>query len=119
MFRACGRCGKIHDTRFECKPKRIYVETEERKQRSSGAWRRKSEEIRERANHLCEVCRDRGAYTYRDLEVHHIVKLKDNSDGLLDNLNLICLCAPHHKEADAGKIDADYLRELARKREEA
>ena len=56
-------------------------------------------------------------YTYDTLEVHHIQKLKDNEDGLLDNLNLICLCKHHHELADAGKIDAEHLRELARIRE--
>jgi 5-methylcytosine-specific restriction endonuclease McrA len=85
--------------------------------RSSGKWKRMSEEIREKANHLCEVCRDRGAYTYNNLEVHHIIKVRENGDGLLDPLNTICLCVVHHKEADRGDIDADYLRMLARRRE--
>ena len=35
----------------------------------------------------------------------------------LDNYNLICLCTDHHKQADQGKLDKEYLRKLARKRE--
>ena len=67
---------------------------------------------------MCEVCRDKGAYTYTSLEVHHIYKVRENKDKLLDNYNLICLCVEHHKQAEKGKIDKEYLRKLARKREE-
>ena len=74
--------------------------------------------IREKANYLCEVCRDQGRLTYNDLEVHHIVKIKDDSNKLLDDYNLICLCVEHHKQADAGELDIDYLRRLAKDREE-
>lgn len=74
--------------------------------------------IREKANYLCEVCRDQGRLTYNDLEVHHIVKIKDDSNKLLDDYNLICLCVEHHKQADAGEIETDYLKRLAKDREE-
>ena len=37
---------------------------------------------------------------------------------LLDNYNLICLCQEHHKQAEIGKIDRDYLYRLARQRED-
>ena len=118
MFKACSRCGRIHDSRFKCNVGKVYTGGEERKLRSSAEWRQKSLEIRDKAGYLCEVCRDRGVYTYENLEVHHIDKLKDNRDGLLENANLICLCVEHHKEADAGKLDKDYLRNLAKGREE-
>jgi 5-methylcytosine-specific restriction endonuclease McrA len=118
MMYACGRCGKIHKVGFKCNAiKREYNGGEERIQRSSYAWTHKSKEIREKANHLCEICRDRGAYTYKGLEVHHIVKVKDDGNGLLDDLNLLCLCTACHKKADRGEIDIEYQRELARKRE--
>lgn len=118
MYKSCSKCGKIHDTSFKCNAKRIYKPIDdERKLRSKYSWTKKSEEIRESANHLCEVCRDNGTYTYDNLEVHHIVKVKDDKSRLLDNENLICLCQEHHKQADKGEIDSDYLKELARKRE--
>lgn len=123
MFRSCSRCGQIHDTKYKCtknKPKfdySRYNDCAERKLRNTAAWADKSKEIRESANYLCEVCRDKGIYNYNNIEVHHIVKLRDDQDGLLDNSNLICLCAIHHRQADKGQIDADYLRELAHKRE--
>ena len=114
----CSRCGKIHKKGFICpKAKRIYEGGTERKLRSSYAWTEKSKEIRERAHHLCEVCRDEGAITYDGIEVHHIIKVKDNNDLLLDDNNLICLCAAHHRQADNGEIDKDYLRSLALSRD--
>ena len=117
MMRACGRCGKIHPYNFKCDKGRIYNESMERDLRNKYAWAQKSAEIRERAQGLCEVCRAQGIYTYKALEVHHIEKLRDNPQGLLDDYNLVCLCTAHHKQADAGEIPQDYLRELAQKRE--
>ena len=110
----------MHPTTYTCnvnRTKRIYAGGEERKLRSSNKWTEKSKEIREKANYLCEVCRDHGVYNYRDLEVHHIIKLTRDTGGLLDNSNLICLCVEHHKEADRGTLSIDYLRELAQRRE--
>jgi hypothetical protein len=48
--------------------------------------------------------------------VHHIEKLRENVDGLLDDDNLICLCGKHHKQADKGLIDKEYLKELVKLR---
>ena len=118
MYKACSKCGKIHDSRQQCKSFRVYQTTNERALRSTSRWKEKSLEIRERANWLCEVCRDQGVYTYDGLEVHHIEKIKDRKDGLLDDSNLICLCVEHHKLADAGKIDKEYLRKLAEVRDQ-
>ena len=118
MYKSCSRCGKIHPQNFKCTQGKVYDGGTERKLRQSRRWTEKSEEIRERANYLCEVCRDKGIYTYKNLEVHHIIKIRDDESLLLDNYNLICLCQMHHKDADRGNIDADYLRELAKNREE-
>lgn len=118
MWRACSRCGKIHDTAFKCYVNRQNNDLIERKLRATYQWTQKSLEIRERANWLCEVCRDQGVITYDNLEVHHITSIRDDKTKLLDNLNLICLCEEHHTQAESGKLDSDYLRSLARKREE-
>lgn len=118
MYRACARCGRIHDSRYVCNEGKIYQSRADRKLRSQYAWTQKSRDIRERANYLCEVCRDQNVYTYENLEVHHIEKLSNEPDKLLDDYNLICLCTEHHKQADAGRIDAVYLKKLARARED-
>lgn len=115
-LKSCSICGRIHPRGQECRSKRVYKTVEERKLRSSYAWTQKAKQIKEDAQGLCEVCRQEGLYTYDDLEVHHITKLKDDPNGLLDDDNLICLCVYHHKQADNGELDADYLRKLARER---
>lgn len=120
IYKSCTICGKIHPANKPCK--RTYKanpqasDREARKARATNAWRRKSLEVREKACYLCEVCKDKGKITTKGLEVHHITKLTQGGE-LLDNLNLICLCVEHHKQADNGEIDENYLRELARKRE--
>ena len=117
MYKTCSRCGKIHPANYKCNKGKVYRGGEERKLRNTYAWEQKSKEIRERANYLCEVCRQEGRLTYNNVEVHHITKVKDDASLLLDNLNLICLCREHHRQADDNKIPADYLRELAWLRE--
>ena len=85
--------------------------------RQTNKWHSKSLEIRERSHWLCAVCFDQGIINHESLEVHHIRKLRDNPDGLLDDENLVCLCTTHHKQADDGLLDADMLRKLAQLRD--
>lgn len=122
MYKACSRCGQIHSTKYKCnhnKPKwdnSKYGTAEERKLRNTAAWAKKSQEIREQAQYLCEVCRDKGIYNYNELEVHHITKLREDKTGLLDDNNLVCLCVFHHRQADRGEISKEYLTKLANDR---
>ena len=117
MYKACPRCGKIHPYGYKCTVGMTYAGGKERELRNTYQWHKKAEEIKERANYLCEVCKDKGEYTYKGLEVHHIVKVRERPDLLLDNENLVCLCVRHHKMADAGQISINYLQSLAEKRE--
>lgn len=117
MYKACSKCGKIHDASYKCYQDQTHRDEKERKLRSKYKWTQKAKEIKEKANYLCEVCRDQNIYTYENLEVHHIEKIRDNQDLFLDNNNLICLCIKHHKEAERGGIGKDYLKKLALKRE--
>lgn len=116
MYKACSRCGRIHKTGDECKRKE-YRGGQEREQRSSYQWTKKSKEIRQQAL-FCEVCQDTGHWTYTGLEVHHIDKIKDNPDRLLEDDNLICLCREHHRQADRGDLAKEYLKSLVEKRKE-
>ena len=120
MYKSCSKCGKIHKSKYRCHAiKRIvYQGGNERKLRSTWKWTEKSREIRERAHYLCEVCKDKGRITYEGIEVHHIIKVKDDESLLLDNNNLICLCTAHHKQADNNQLDINYLKDLAQQREE-
>ena len=120
MLKSCSRCGGIHESGYRCthnKPKYNYRGGEERGLRNSHAWHKKSREIKQRANYLCEACKETGRYVYDGLEVHHIEKVRDKPEKLLDDMNLVCLCVMHHKQADRGDISPDYLRDLAEKRE--
>ena len=119
MYKSCSRCGKIHPFNYNCKVGKKYdnrYKTDIDKLRNKYSWEKKSKQIREESNYLCAVCADKGIYNYRDLEVHHIISLKENPNLLLDNENHICLCWMHHKMADNGDLDAEYLRQLARRR---
>ena len=116
MFKACSRCGKVHDSRFKCNAGKIYQSTNERALRNKNAWHTKSLQIREQAQYLCEVCRDQGKITFDNLEVHHIIPLREDDTLLLEDSNLICLCQEHHRQAEAEKISREYLMRLARER---
>lgn len=119
MFKACSRCGRIHSYNYDCKhnKSRKYSNTEENKLRGKNSWKLKRQAIKERSFYLCAVCRDQGDYSPRELEVHHIKKLKDDPDGLLEDDNLVALCIPHHKQADRGELTVEYLKELAQRRD--
>lgn len=118
MFKACSRCGKIHPYDYDCTMGR-YLGGREREFRSSSKWTKKSLQMREQSHHLCEVCLDKGKFTYDNIEVHHIIKVRDDMSKVLDDDNLICLCQEHHKQADRGDLSIDYLRRLVAKRETA
>lgn len=117
MLRSCSKCGRIHDTSYNCKSGRL-PQTTEQALRNRNKWHTKSREIRERSFYLCAVCQDQGILRAEDnVEVHHIIKLRDDPSGLLDDDNLICLCTYHHKQADKGELSVDYLRQLAQRRD--
>ena len=118
MLKSCGKCGKVHGYNYRCNAGRIArTKTPDQRLRSTNRWTNKAIEIKERSKWLCAVCLTEGRYNYDDLEVHHIEKLKDAPEKLLDDDNLICLCKHHHELADAGKIDAGLLKELVETRE--
>nr|DAZ39092.1 MAG TPA: NinG recombination protein [Caudoviricetes sp.] len=118
MLKACGYCGKIHDINTTCpkKPARHYHKTTTDKLRNTYRWQRKREQIRQDAHHMCEMCKAEGIITTKGLEIHHIIKLSQAPDLLTDDDNLVCLCVPHHKQADNGEINPIYLKQLAQKR---
>lgn len=117
MLKSCSRCGRIHPYNHRCNKGRIYKKNDIDKLRSTSRWTNKSIEIREASNYLCSVCLDEGIYNYNNIEVHHITKLQDNHELLLENENLICLCKYHHKQADEGKLDKEYLINLVKLRD--
>lgn len=118
-LKSCAWCGRIHPRDYNCgkRPARKSVRYESEAGRYTKAWEHKSKEIKERSKYLCAYCFAQGVYTYEDLETHHILKLRNRPDLLLEDTNLICLCRRHHKMADLGEIPADDLRALVRQRD--
>lgn len=119
MLKACKYCGRVHDSRYDCgkKPRRRTADTEALKFRRTNKWKEKSIEIRERDNHLCQVCL-RGLHmtdkplNYSHLSVHHIVPISEAPDKELDNRNLITLCGFHHELAESGYITRRELEKI-------
>lgn len=121
MYKSCSKCGKIHDTKYKCKDRSTYranykYDYEEAKLRNTYAWHTKAEQIKKDSKYLCSICYQEGIYNYKELEVHHIIKIKKDKTKLLDDYNLICLCRKHHRLAESGMIDQDTLLKLARLR---
>lgn len=118
MLKACSRCGRYHDKAYKCFASSFpRGDAEASRLRSSYKWSKKSESVRERSFYLCEVCKDRGDFSIKDIEVHHIIPVREDPSLLLDDSNIIALCIPHHKEAERGILSVDYLRALADKRD--
>lgn len=122
MLKACSRCGKIHAA-GQCKIKPAYAGKKyDRSEniaysfRQKARWTKKSRQIRQDAQFLCEVCRDKGKLVYQFLSVHHIIPLKENTSLGYEDSNLICLCSSCHELAEAGIISRDYMHMLAERR---
>ena len=122
---SCKYCGGFHPRGYECpkKPKRKNAQTAAFKFRSTGAWQRKREEIKQRDRYLCQIC-IRGLYidggpklTYRETHVHHIIPIAEDWDRRLDAGNLLTVCAYHHEMAEAGEIPRAELLKTAQEQE--
>lgn len=120
-YKSCSRCGRIHPSNYACRVDRTPAnwaeyKTDEDKLRSTYKWQKKAEQIKAESRWLCALCEAEGIYNYKELEVHHIDKIREKPEKFLDDENLICLCRLHHKEADKGKFGKKYLKKLAMER---
>jgi 5-methylcytosine-specific restriction endonuclease McrA len=111
MLKSCRYCGKIHDSKFDCgrKPQRRKYGNDKDKFRSTQAWQRKREEIKQRDKYLCQICIRKlydtvKQYNGKDLEVHHAIPLEEDFDRRLDNDILLTMCELHHEKAERGEI---------------
>lgn len=117
MLKTCSICGRIHEFDKQCYSARNKKATNQNKFRNTYIWQEKRNEIRERDMHMCQVClRDKYdtefKYTYDDLEVHHIISLEEDYSKRLDSFNLITLCNMHHRLAEEGVIEKEYLQKI-------
>lgn len=116
---SCKYCGRIHERSYDCgcRPKQIKRKHEKDAFRSTYAWQRKAEEIKERDKYLCQICiRNLYNTTSRinsiDLSVHHAIPLKESYDKRLDNDNLITVCGKHHEMAEKGIIPLFEIQKI-------
>lgn len=123
-LKTCTYCRKIHGTEINCTAKKgYYREKNSRYEKDkdyikfikSKEWNNKSQEIKLLDNHCCLVCKSLGLHSPVYLEVHHIIKFRNDSSLRLDNSNLITLCIHHHKQADNNKISTNELYRLISK----
>ncbi len=118
MLKACGKCGRIHDSKFKCTPPQRYkCDKKIASFRNSQAWKNKAKEIKNRDKHMCIVCLNglEGTlikYNCQGLSVHHIISLTSDFEKRFDNDNLITLCRYHHEQAEKGVIKVEALRAL-------
>ena len=117
MLKTCSVCGRIHDFNKVCKRRTKQKLTESTKFRKTNKWTEKSRSIRARDKHLCQVCligkyNTNYRYTYKELEVHHIIPIEEDYSKRLDSDNLITLCRYHHEMAEKGQITREELQEI-------
>lgn len=117
MLKTCSVCGTIHDFNKVCRRKTTQKKTKATKFRNTSGWRKKRDSIKTRDKYLCQVCLTdkyptNYRYTYKELEVHHIVPIEEDYEIRLDSNNLITLCRMHHEMAEAGEISREELRKL-------
>lgn len=127
-LKTCTYCRKIHGKEINCKAKKGYYRDKNARYQKdkdyikfikSKQWYNKSQEIKLLDSHCCLVCKSLDLISPVYLEVHHIVKFRNNSSLKLDNDNLITLCIAHHKMADANKISTNELHRLINKYRDA
>ena len=117
MLKTCSVCNKIHDFNKVCRRKTTKKSTEANKFRKTYKWTKKSKCIKQRDNYLCQVClldkySTNYKYTYKELEVHHIIPIEEDYNKRLDSDNLITLCRYHHEMVEKGEISREELREI-------
>ena len=97
--------------------KKVKKKTNANTFRRTYQWTEKSKSIRKRDNYLCQVCltgkyNTNYRYTYKELEVHHIVPIEEDYSKRLDETNLITLCRYHHELAEKNTIPREELLEI-------
>lgn len=120
-LKSCCYCGRVHSTYIVCSKKSVIRSKLSYKGdlRNTYKWRKKREYIKDRDNHVCQVCirkdyfNPTGKYEFNNLQVHHIEPYKENEDLFYDDDNLITLCVYHHERAEEGSISKQYLKKIA------
>lgn len=120
----CKHCGIVERGHVCPHRKSRQKKTDKRSDafRSTGAWTRKSIEVRQRDKYLCQICirnlyNTLDFFNHTNIEVHHITPIEEDYNRRLDNDNLISLCRYHHKMADDGHIPRQVLYDIVQGKE--
>lgn len=129
MLKTCPVCGRIVDAHHVCPRARenrtnyfkgYHQSHINRRFRSSKAWQKKREEIRQRdlgldqaALHGLDPDHPEPYINTQNLSVHHIIPLDTDRDLALEDTNLILLGSHTHELAEAGVIPAEKLQAIA------
>lgn len=113
--KACVVCGKVHDGKT-CKKRRYYKGYYKDKRYldfiRSKAWQEVAKKVKHLDSYTCLVCRALELESPSYLEVHHIIKVREDITKSLDISSLATLCIWHHKQAERGEISKSYLYAL-------
>lgn len=111
---SCSSCGRIHEATYVCDKKKANMKRNRDRYkeklkgtkdiRSTGRWKRKASDIKARDLGLCQMCKHNidmlsgmRLFNAINVQVHHIIKIKDNPDLAFEDSNLITLCRYHHE----------------------
>ena len=72
-------------------------------------WQNKRDEILERDNYECQMCKDKGRYTSATT-VHHIQHYKDCPELALTDSNLVSLCDACHNVVHPEKLESVHKK---------
>ena len=71
-------------------------------------WKKKRAEILDRDNYECQVCRAEGKVSPANT-VHHIIPLEQRPDLVLDDDNLLSICAGCHNREHPGRFIQNFV----------
>ena len=117
MLKSCSYCGRIHDRHTVCQQKAAAISRRQHKSndkitrfRNSSIWKDcvRPQALKRDLN-FCRVCLADGYVNSDDIQVHHIVPMREDFSRRDDLDNLICLCSFHHEQAEAGYISRAEL----------
>lgn len=66
----------------------------------NATWKNLRKQIILRDNNCCVLCFKRGIISYKNLQVHHIVKRIDDESLIYEPTNLVTLCRTCHEEVE-------------------
>jgi len=128
MLKSCQYCGKIHDSKIICKPKKEAEEKRWGARKKTGAlsfrktyaWTNISRRVRDRDKNMCLCCLAElpgtlKKYNTEDLAVHHIIPIEEDYAQRMDGANLITVCSRHHEMCEAGAISRETQQDLVNK----